>query len=82
MGGGMEHIAEKTGEDAIRCDDPAAAFSEMMHRIRIRYSLYYPMPEGKVGSFRSIRVELSPDAQTRFPEARVYARRGYRLTRP
>jgi VWFA-related protein len=82
VGGGMEHIAEKTGGDAIRCDDPASAFSEMMHRIRIRYSLYYPMPEGKVGSFRSIRVELSPDAQTRFPDARVYARRGYRLTRP
>jgi VWFA-related protein len=82
VSGGMEHLAEMTGGHAIPLDDAASAFTEMMHRIRSRYSLYYPTPEGKVGSFRSIRVELSPDAQTRFPEARVYARRGYRLMQP
>lgn len=82
MVGGVDHIVEQTGGDKIRSDDPGSAFPEMMRRIRSRYSLYYPTPEGKPDSFRSIRVELSPDTQTRFPEARVYARRGYRLTRP
>ena len=82
MVGGVDHILEQTGGDKIRSEDPGSAFPEMMRRIRSRYSLYYSTPEGKPDSFRSIRVELSPDAQTRFPEARVYARRSYRLMRP
>ena len=39
MQAGMRGIAEKTGGDAIRSDDPGSAFQEMMHRIRSRYSL-------------------------------------------
>ncbi len=45
-----------TGETVF--DTPA----EMMRRIRSRYSIYYPMPEGKP-------AELTPDAQERFPGA-------------
>ncbi len=78
-GKGMDRIAEKTGGDTIHTDDPASAFPDMIRRIRSRYSLYYPMPEGKPGSWRTIRAELAPDAQQRFPGARVFARRGYRL---
>lgn len=78
--GGMEGIAEKTGGDTIRSNDPSDAFPEIVRRIRSRYSLYYATPEGKPGSFRNIRVELARETQDRFPQARVYARRGYRLT--
>lgn len=76
---GMDHIAEQTGGDTVRVDVPDTAFPEMMHRLRSRYSLYYPTPEGKSGSIRNIKVELAPDSQDRYPDARVYARRGYRL---
>ena len=75
---GMKGIAQKTGGDAISADDPGPAFVDMMHRIRSRYSLYYPAPAGKLGQIRTIRVELTADAQQRFPKARVRARHGYR----
>ena len=79
MHAGMKGIAEKTGGDAIASDDPGAAFPEMMHRIRSRYSLYYVMPPGTTGASRKIQVELSPEAQKRFPKARLRARHGYRV---
>jgi len=78
MEAGMKGIAEKTGGDAIRSDDPGPAFVDMMHRIRSRYSLYYAAPAAKPGQLRTIRVELTGDAQKRFPKARVRARHGYR----
>lgn len=78
--GGIDPIAQKTGGDVVQSEDPGLRFPEMMRRIRARYSLYYPLPEAKLESVRSIRVELSPAAQGRFPDARVYARSGYILT--
>lgn len=78
---GMDQIATKTGGDTIHSDKTASAFPEAMHRLRSRYSLYYLAPEGTPGSYRTIRVELTPDAQSRYPGSRVYARRGYRLER-
>jgi Ca-activated chloride channel family protein len=77
---GMKGIAEQTGGDAIRSDEPGPAFVDMMHRIRSRYSLYYPAPAGKPGQLRTIHVELTADAQKRFPKARVRARHGYRVS--
>ena len=76
---GMKRIAEKTGGDAIRSDDPGRSFQDMMHRIRSRYSLYYAMPPGKSGAARTIRVELSEEGKLRFHNAIVRARRGYRV---
>jgi Ca-activated chloride channel family protein len=74
---GVKGITEKTGGDFIRVDDPGPAFQESMHRIRTRYSLYYPLPEGKPGSKRSIHVELTEEAAKRYPKARVRSRTGY-----
>jgi VWFA-related protein len=82
MFAGIDGIAQKTGGDALHSDDPRGTLSQMMHRIRSRYSLYYRMPYGTPGSFRSIRVELASGAQARFPGAHVSARRGYRLMQP
>jgi hypothetical protein len=76
---GMEHIAEETGGDVIRTDDPTYTFPEMMRRIRSRYSLYYPAPGGKSGSYRQIRVELTDAAKERLPGATLFARRGYQV---
>ena len=74
---GMEGVAEKTGGDTIKADDPSDAFRDAMRRIRLRYSLYYGMPQGKPGEQRQIKVELSEDASKRYPAAHVRARRGY-----
>ena len=75
---GMRGIAAKTGGDAIHSDDPGTAFVDMMHRIRTRYSLYYPMPAAKPDQLRTLHVELTPAALQRFPKSRVRARHGYR----
>jgi VWFA-related protein len=77
MQAGMKGIAEKTGGDAISSKDAGAAFTESMHRIRSRYSLYYQQPEAKAGTTRSIRVELTGEAARQHPKARVRARTGY-----
>jgi len=74
---GVKGVTEKTGGDFIRSDDPGAAFQESMHRIRSRYSLYYPLPDGKPGTTRSIRVELTEEAARQHPKAHVRARTGY-----
>jgi Ca-activated chloride channel family protein len=74
---GMEGIAQKTGGDAIRSGDPGPAFQEAMHRIRTRYSLYYPLPAGKPGERRAIHVELTREAADRHPKSRIRARAGY-----
>ncbi len=76
-GSGMKGIAAKTGGDTVHASDAGVAFQESMRRIRSRYSLYYPQPEGKPQTTRSIRVELSGDAAKRYPNARVRARTGY-----
>jgi len=76
---GMEGVAEKTGGDTIKADDPSDAFRDAMRRIRLRYSLYYAMPQGKPGDQRQVKVELSDDALRRNPAVKVRARKGYLL---
>jgi hypothetical protein len=48
-----------------------------MHRIRIRYGLYYALPQAKPGTTRMVHVELTPEAARRYPKSRVRARTGY-----
>jgi VWFA-related protein len=74
---GVKGIAAKTGGDFIHAGEAGQAFQESMRRIRQRYSLYYPMPDGKPGVRRAIRVELTGDAAKRYPKARVRTRTGY-----
>jgi VWFA-related protein len=76
---GMQGVAEKTGGDTIKADDPGRAFQEMMRRIRLRYSLYYAMPAAKPGQERQVKIELTKEAQQRYPKARVRARKGYQV---
>lgn len=74
---GMQGVAEKTGGETIKAQDPGGAFRAAMRRIRLRYSLYYAMPDAKPGSERKVAVQLHPDARSRYPGARVNARKGY-----
>ena len=48
----MSGVAEKTGGEVLR-GDASAQLAELMHRLRLRYTLYYAMPRGKPGEERS-----------------------------
>lgn len=72
-------FAKATGGDVISDQEPAAALERMLKRATTRYSLHYAAPVGEPGSFRSIRVSLTPAAQGRYPGALVQARSGYEV---
>jgi VWFA-related protein len=79
---GMEGVADQTGGDTIKADDPGAAFRDALHRIRLRYGLYYVMPPGDPGERRQVKVDLSADALSRYPAGGVRARKGYVVPSP
>jgi VWFA-related protein len=70
-------IAEDTGGDALKSENTAEAFGQLLERIRSRYSLHYAAPTGETGTFREIRVELTAAARSRFPKAMLRFRKGY-----
>ena len=76
---GMDRIADETGGEMLRTSSPGADFRDMMQRLRLRYSIYYPMPEGAPGELRQVRVELTPEARKGRDKIAVRARKGYRL---
>jgi VWFA-related protein len=71
------YIAQETGGEAVQAEDASAAFPSMVERIRSRYSLQYKTPPGIEGAFRKIRIELTPAARIRYPDAKLRYRRGY-----
>jgi VWFA-related protein len=71
-------IAEQTGGEALKTERADTSFRDMIESVRTRYSVQYKVPaDAAPGSFRAIRVELSPSARRRHPAAWVRARRGY-----
>jgi VWFA-related protein len=71
-------LAEPTGGEAVKAEQAAATFPEMIERIRDRYTLAYHVPEGaKSGSFRQIAVALTPEARKLHPKAILRSRSGY-----
>lgn len=79
---GVNGAADKTGGTILAGRDPAGALPELIRRIRARPVLYYAMPEAPAGAFRKIQVELTGEAKRRYPNARIYARRGYHVPDP
>lgn len=70
-------FVQNTGGDAVADDDPANALARIVRQIATRYNFQYSAPQAEPGSFRRIRVELTPAAQRRYPGAVVQARTGY-----
>jgi len=70
-------LSEQSGGEAVKAERADAAFSEMLERIRTRYTLSYKAPEAAAGTFRKVRVDLSPAARGRYPAAQVRHRNGY-----
>ena len=75
------YIAQETGGEAVQVEDASKAFPSMVERIRLRYSLQYKTPPGVAGTFRKIRIELTPSAQLRYSGAKLLYRRGYYFAR-
>jgi VWFA-related protein len=75
-------LADATGGEAVKAERAASFFPEMVARIRDRYTIAYRVPTGaQADEFRSIRVDLTPEARQRYPKAEVRARSGYYVKR-
>lgn len=79
---GMSGIATNTGGDVIKTDEPSTAFRDMMRRIRMRYGLYYNLPDSKPGKEHTIKVELTKEVAARYPKFQIRARKGYVTPQP
>ncbi len=69
--------ASSTGGEVLTGDSPAASFRKIVASILTRYTIDYSGPTAEPGSYRRIRVELTPNAKERYPGAKVEARAGY-----
>lgn len=74
-------LADATGGEAVAASKPQRRFTGLLARIRSRYTLVYRAPNAVPGTFRHIRVELSPEARRRYPHAVIRARGGYYVNR-
>ena len=72
------HLAEETGGEAFTPEKVESALASIFERIRSRYALEYSAPvPAKPGEFHKIRVFLSPEAERRYPKAKLRTRAGY-----
>jgi len=70
-------LADETGGEAMESRLAGESFALMVERIRSRYRLQYEAPPADAGQLRHIRVQLTPDARRRHPQASIRARTGY-----
>jgi VWFA-related protein len=74
-------ISERTGGEALDgLGKVGELFPKMIERVRSRYFIQYPAPPAEAGKFRRVRVQLSPAARRKYPDAAVRAREGYFAT--
>jgi VWFA-related protein len=74
-------ISERTGGEAVEgLGRVSEVFQKMIERTRSRYFIQYAAPQADPGTFRKIRVELTPAARRRITDAIITARAGYYAT--
>lgn len=73
----IHRYAADTGGLVVTGASPGEALRPILKDLTTRYSLQYTAPAAEDGTFRGIRVELSPTAAARYPGARITARSGY-----
>jgi VWFA-related protein len=73
----VQRFVAETGGQVTLGAAPAEAFAPILKDLTTRYTFQYTPPQGEEGSFRKIRVELTPEAAARFPGAKIKARSGY-----
>jgi VWFA-related protein len=67
----------RTGGEVIGGANPGDAFRKIIEKILTRFTLDYAAPTAEPGAYRHIRIELTPDAKRRYPDAKIEAREGY-----
>jgi len=76
-GKSLRDTVAATGGEAVPGDEFKESFPELVRRVRTRYLLgFYADPTATV-DYHSIEVRLSAEAQQRYPNALIRARRGY-----
>ena len=73
----VQRYAKETGGEAITGAAPAVALQPLLKGLTTRYTFQYTAPTADEGSFRKIRVELTPEAASRNPGVSIKARSGY-----
>jgi VWFA-related protein len=73
----VQRFVAETGGQVITGAAPAQALRPILKGLTTRYSFQYTAPSAEEGSFRRIRVELTPGAASRYPHAKIKARSGY-----
>jgi VWFA-related protein len=73
----VERFVTETGGEVIRGAAPANALQPVLQGLTTRYNFQYTAPPAEDGTFRRIRVELTPEAAAKNPGARIKARSGY-----
>ena len=73
----VERFVAETGGEVIRGAAPANALQPMLKGLTTRYTFQYTAPPAEDGTFRRIRVELTPELAAKYPGAQVKARSGY-----
>ena len=74
---GILGFARNSGGEVIEGNQPSVRLAEMIRRIKFRYSIHFHPVETDSAQPRRIRVELSPEARRRYPNAAIRARRIY-----
>jgi VWFA-related protein len=74
---GVLRFAPNTGGEVIEGNHPGPLVAEMIERIRSRYSIHFRPVATESSRPRRIRVELSPAARRKYPNAVVRARGSY-----
>jgi len=74
---GIVGFARNTGGEVIEGNQPAAHLGEMIRRIKQRYSIHFRPVAVNTPEPRKIRIDLTPEARRRYPDAVVRSRRLY-----
>jgi VWFA-related protein len=73
----VQRYVKETGGEAITNAAPGIALQPVLKGLTARYSFQYTAPPADDGTFRKIRVELTPEAAARNPGVTLKARSGY-----
>jgi VWFA-related protein len=77
----VERFVTETGGHIVKGTPPANALQPVLKGLTTRYNFQYKAPTAEDGTFRRIRVELTPQAAAKYPGASIKARSGYTVGR-
>jgi VWFA-related protein len=75
--GNVRNFVKATGGETLRMKANDVPLAEMFRRLRQRYSLMYRAPDSEPGVIRTIKVDLTPQAKSRYKSLTIRARSGY-----